>query len=83
MCDFFTRHLLRGALRYDEAAFFAAFGAEVDDPVGVADYVQIVFDDDGIAQVGQTGSTSSSFFTSSKWNLHDFRGAMKNRRSAF
>src|ERR1039458_8948839 len=49
------RHLLRRALRHDAAAFFAAFGAKVDDPVGVADHVQMVFDDDDrIAQVGQT-----------------------------
>jgi hypothetical protein len=41
-----SRYLLGRALRYDAAAFFAPFGAEVDDPVGVADHVQIVFDDD-------------------------------------
>jgi len=34
--------------------FFAAFGPEVDNPVGVANHVQIVLDDDDrIAQVGQ------------------------------
>src|ERR1039458_9106558 len=48
------RHLLGRALGYDAAAFFAAFGPEVDDPVGIADHIQIVFDDDDrIAKVGQ------------------------------
>ena len=37
------------------AAVFAAFGAEVKDPVGVADYVEIVLDDDdGVAEVGES-----------------------------
>ena len=38
----------------DLAAAFAAFGAEVDDPVGVADDVEVVLDDDdGVAEVGE------------------------------
>ena len=37
------------------AAAFAAFGAEVDDPVGVADDVEVVFDDDdGVTEVSKT-----------------------------
>jgi hypothetical protein len=35
-----------GAGGYDLAAGVAAFGAEVDDPVGGLDYVQIVLDDE-------------------------------------
>jgi hypothetical protein len=43
-----------GAFGDDAASTFAAFGAEVDDPVGVADDVEIVLDDDdGIAEVGE------------------------------
>ena len=39
---------------HDFAALFAAFRSEVDDPVGVADYVEIVLDDDDrVAQVGE------------------------------
>ncbi len=38
--------LFGSALGDDAAAVFAAFGAEVDDPVGVADHVEIVLDDD-------------------------------------
>src|SRR5688500_11961024 len=34
------------AFGYDAAAFVAAFGAEVDDPVGALDDVQIVLDHD-------------------------------------
>jgi hypothetical protein len=34
----------------DAAAIFAAFGTEVEDPVGVADDVEVVLnDDDGVA----------------------------------
>ena len=35
---------LRGAFGYDQAAFHAAFGAEVDDPVGGLDDVEIMLD---------------------------------------
>src|ERR1700739_712787 len=42
------------SLAYDAAAIFSAFGAEVEDPVGVADHVEIVLDDDdGVAEVGE------------------------------
>ena len=42
------------ALRDDAAAAFAAFGAHVDDVVGVADDVEVVLDDDdGVAEVGE------------------------------
>ena len=46
---------LGGAALADEAAaVFAAFGAEVEDPVGVADDVEVVLDDDdGVAEVGE------------------------------
>ena len=36
----------RRALEHDPPALAAAFGAQVDDPVGVADDVQVVLDDD-------------------------------------
>jgi len=40
-------------LRDDAAAAFAAFGAQVDDPVGLLDYVEVVLDDeDGVAEIG-------------------------------
>ena len=39
-------NLFRGAAGDDRAAFGAGFGADVDDPVGSFDDVQIVFDDD-------------------------------------
>src|SRR6202040_2572301 len=43
--------LLGRALRYDTAAAFAAFGAEIDHPVGLLDDVEVVLDDeDGVAE---------------------------------
>src|SRR5690242_4706174 len=49
-----ARHLLGGALGDDASAVLAAFRAEVNDPVGIADHVEVVLDDDdGIAQVGK------------------------------
>src|SRR5690606_22573350 len=43
-------HVLRRALRHDLAAGVAAFGPEVDDPIGGLDDLEIVFDhDDRIA----------------------------------
>src|SRR6266849_6177264 len=43
-----------GALGDDAAAAFAAFGAEVDDPVGLFDDVQVVLDDeDGVAEIDE------------------------------
>jgi len=45
---------LRRSLGNDLAAARAAFGAQVDNPVGGLDHVQIVFDDhDGVAMVPQ------------------------------
>src|SRR5580658_6829017 len=42
------------SLTYQAASVFAAFGAQVQDPVGVADDVEIVLDDDdGVAEVGE------------------------------
>src|ERR1035437_4635311 len=47
-------NLCRAALADDAATVFAALGAEVENPVGVTDYVQVVFDDDDrVAQVGE------------------------------
>ena len=47
--DFFGR-----ALGDDGAAFVAAFGAEIDDPVCAFDDIEIVFDDDEcVAVVGE------------------------------
>ena len=50
-----ARDLLGRALGYDAAAFFSAFGAEIEDPVGVADDVQVVLDDDDrVSEIGET-----------------------------
>src|SRR5579885_1764252 len=47
-------NVLRRAGRDDLAAAVAAFGAEVDDPVGGLDHLQIVLDDDdGVAALDQ------------------------------
>src|ERR1700733_954709 len=47
-------NLLRGAVGDDAAAPFPALRARVEDVVGVADDVEIVFDDDdGVAEVGE------------------------------
>ena len=46
--------LFGGAMGDDVAAALAAFGAEVEDVVGVADDVEVVLDDDdGVAEVGE------------------------------
>src|SRR5580704_13504539 len=37
--------LLGRALRDDAAAAFAAFGTEIDDPIGLLDHVEVVLDD--------------------------------------
>ena len=51
---FHTRDLLGRALRDDAAAAFAAFGAEVNDPVGLLDHVEVVLDDqDGVAEIDE------------------------------
>jgi hypothetical protein len=48
------------ALRDDAAA---AFGAQVDDPVGLLDYVEAVLDDqDGVAEVGEAVQDVEKFF---------------------
>src|SRR5438034_11215211 len=47
-------YLFWGARRHDSAAAFSAFGAKVDNPIGVANYIKVVLDDhNGVAQVGQ------------------------------
>ena len=47
-------HVFRRALDDDAAALIAGFGAEVDDPVGRLDHVEIVLDDDDrVAQIDQ------------------------------
>src|SRR5882724_6787318 len=44
-----------GALGDDAAAAFAAFGAEVDDPIGLLDDVKVVLDDEhGVAEIDET-----------------------------
>ena len=48
------RDFCGAAFADDAAAVFAAFGAEVEDPVGVADHVEIVLDDDDrVAEIGE------------------------------
>src|ERR1700686_202089 len=60
---FHLGNLLGRALRYDAAAAFATFGAEVDDPVGLLDYVKVVLDDqDGVAEVGEAVQDVEKFF---------------------
>src|SRR5205807_9392356 len=47
-----ARDLLGSALGDQAAAVFSPLGAEIDEPVGIADDIQIVLDDDdGVAQV--------------------------------
>src|SRR5437879_4793406 len=49
-------HELRRPCDDDPAAAIAAFRAEIDDPVGGLDHVEVVFDhDDGVAMIGQPG----------------------------
>ncbi len=46
--------LCGAAFAHEAAAVFAAFGAEIENPVGVADDVEIVLDDDDrVAEVGE------------------------------
>ena len=46
--------LCRAAFADDAPAIFAALGSEIDDPVGVADDVEVVLDDDDrVAQIGE------------------------------
>ena len=50
----YGRDLLGRAVGDDASAALAAFGAEVEDVVGVADDVEIVLDDDdGVAEIGE------------------------------
>jgi len=47
-------HFCRGAGDHDLTTTDAAFRAEVDDPVGGLDDVEVVFDDDdGVAMIAQ------------------------------
>ena len=49
---FIACYLFWGALGHDSATAFSAFGAKVDNPIGVPNNVKVVLDDDnGIAQV--------------------------------
>src|SRR5260370_17516715 len=49
-----SRHLLGCALGDNLSAFFSAFGTEINDPVGVSDHIEIVFDDyDRIPEISQ------------------------------
>src|SRR5207244_10558761 len=41
-----ARNLLGSSGSHDRAALCAAFGTQIDDPIGRFDHVQIVFDDD-------------------------------------
>src|SRR6516165_4768424 len=51
---FGARDLFRGALGDDPAAALSAFGAKVDDPVGLLDDVEMVLDDEhGVAQIDE------------------------------
>ena len=41
-------------MRDNAAAFFSALGAEIQNPVGVADHIEIVLDDDDrISEIGE------------------------------
>src|SRR5882672_3599239 len=60
---FHLGNLLGGALRNDAATAFATFGAQIDDPVGLLDYVEVVLDDeDGVAEVGEAVQDVEEFF---------------------
>ena len=48
------RDFFRRSFGHDVSAAFAGFGAQVDDPIGRFDHVEIVLDDDdGVAQIDQ------------------------------
>src|SRR5258706_13906174 len=56
------RDLLGCALCDDAAAAFAAFRAEIDDPVSLLDHVHVVLDDDDcVAEIGETIQNSKQF----------------------
>ena len=47
-------HLLRRALRHQTSALLAPLGPQINDPVGVANNIHVVLDDDdAVPQVGQ------------------------------
>ncbi len=49
-----TSHLLGSSLGHDPATVFPAFRAEINNPIGIADHVHVVLDDDdGVAEIGQ------------------------------
>src|SRR5579872_4666434 len=57
------RDLFGSALGDDASTVFAAFRTEIDQPVGVANHVEIVLDDhDTIAEVGETMQHVEQFF---------------------
>ena len=65
MCERSTRGDLLGRARGDDlAAALAALGAQVDDPVGARDDVEVVLDDDDrvalVAQIGERRRASTS-----------------------
>src|SRR5690349_6332319 len=50
----YSGDLLWRTLCHQAPAIFATFGTEIDDPVGVADYIKVVLDDDDrVAEIGQ------------------------------
>src|SRR5277367_1601395 len=60
---FRARNLFGGPLRDDAAAFFAAFGAKINDPVRLFDDVEIMFDDqDGVAESDEAVEHVEKFF---------------------
>src|SRR6185437_15933359 len=60
---FVAGDLFGGAVSDDAAAAVAAFGAEVDEPVGLLDDVEIVLDDDDrVAQIDESLQNIEKFF---------------------
>src|SRR6516165_8254342 len=56
------RHLFRGALSDDAAPALATFRAQIDDPVGLFDDVEMVLDDEyGVAQVDKALEDGEEF----------------------
>src|SRR5437763_1328568 len=52
--SFISRDLLRRALGNNPSTFFSALGAEVNDPVGVSNDIEVMFDnDDRISQISE------------------------------
>jgi len=49
-----ARELLWSSLSHDPATLVAALRSQIDDPIGVADDVEVVLDDDdGVPQIGE------------------------------